>query len=197
MPTDRRDLRRKLFHLAAEQGGYFTAAQAREIGYSYQAQAYHAATGDWLRIERGMFRLREWIPNIHDDLARWTLWSRGRAVVSHETALSVHSIGEFESPRVQLTVPAGFRMRDEGVTLHYGDLPGGDVMARTGFRLTTPTRTIIDVAAFAPDEDQLARAIDDALRNGLITIRALRTRAEAVDPRAALFIERAIQRTET
>jgi hypothetical protein len=37
MPADRRDLRRQLFALAATQGGYFTAAQARQIGYSYQA----------------------------------------------------------------------------------------------------------------------------------------------------------------
>jgi hypothetical protein len=26
---------------AAEQRGYFTAAQAREVGYSYQAQKFH------------------------------------------------------------------------------------------------------------------------------------------------------------
>ena len=61
----------------------------------------------------------EWVPDVHDHLARWALWSRGRGVVSHETALAVHSIGEFESPHVHLTVPPGFTMRNDAVTLHY------------------------------------------------------------------------------
>ncbi len=196
MPINRRDLRRRLFNLAAEQSGYFTAAQAKDIGYSYQAQAHHVAAGNWLRIDRGLFRLAEWIPDVHDDLARWTLWSKHRGVVSHETGLSVHGIGEFESPRVHLTVPPGFSMRDDAVALHHAELTDVDVVKRTGFRVTTSVRSIIDVAALSPDEDQLARAIDDARQSGLLTLRSLRSRAEAVDARAALHIERAIQRAE-
>ncbi len=105
MPADRRDLRRRLLHVAAEQGGYFTAAQAKAEGYSYQAQAHHVAAGNWLRVDRGVFRLAEWVPELHDDLIRWTLWSKGRGVISHDTALAVHGIGEFESAGVHLTVP--------------------------------------------------------------------------------------------
>src|SRR3954447_8116431 len=115
MPADRRDLRRRLFALAASQGGYFTAAEAKATGYSYQAQAHHVAAGNWLRIDRGLFRLTEWVPDIHDDLARWTLWSGGRGVVSHESATVVHGLGEFESSRVHLTVPSEFTMRDDAV----------------------------------------------------------------------------------
>ena len=196
MPADRRDLRRRLFNAAAGQGGYFTAGQAKEIGYSYQAQAHHVRSGNWLRIDRGLFRLAEWVPDIHDDLARWTLWSRGRGIVSHQTALSVHSIGEFESSRVHLTVPPDFTMRDDGITLHHADLPGTDVVEHTGFRVTTPLRSLVDVTTAAPDEDQLARAIDEARERGLVTIRELRARAEAIDARSALQIERAIQRSE-
>jgi hypothetical protein len=44
--TDRQMLRRRLLKLAASQHGYFTAAQAREIGYSYQAQKHHADYGN-------------------------------------------------------------------------------------------------------------------------------------------------------
>lgn len=196
MPIDRRDLRRRLFNLATERAGYFTAAQAKELGYSYQAQAHHVGAGNWLRVDRGLFRLAEWIPNVHDDLARWTLWSRGHGVVSHETALAVHGIGEFESSKVHLTVPPGFTKRDEAVVLHRANLTEADVVERTGFRVTTAVRSIVDVAALSPDEDQLARAIEDARQSGLLTIRSLRTRAEMLDARAALHIERAIQRTK-
>ena len=196
MPADRRDLRRGLFSLAAEQGGYFAAAQAKKIGYSYQAQAHHVGAGNWLRIDRGLFRLAEWVPDIHDDLARWTLWSRGRGIVSHETALSVHGIGEFESAQVHLTVPPGFTMDDDAVALHYAQLPDTDVAKRTGFRVTSPVRSIIDVAALSPDEDQLARAIAEGRQGGLLSVRSLRARSEAIDARAALHIERAVQRVE-
>jgi predicted transcriptional regulator of viral defense system len=194
--TSPADLRSRLFDVAADQGGYFTAAQARDVGYSYQAQAHHVAAGNWLRIDRGMFRLAQWVPDLHDDLARWSLWARGRGVVSHETALGVHEIGEFESPKVHLTVPVGFRQRDDAVVLHIGRLTDRDVEQHTGFRVTTPLRSLIDVAAEAPDEDQLARAIEEARRRGLVVIRELRSRSEQIDPRAALYVERALQRLE-
>jgi predicted transcriptional regulator of viral defense system len=197
VPADRRDLRRQLFDLAAQQGGYFTAAQAKALGYSYQTQAHHVGAGNWWRVDRGMFRLAEWIPGAHDELARWTLWSRGRAVVSHESAMAVHGIGEFESRHVHLTVPPGFSMRDDAVALHYAELPAADIAEHTGYRVTTPLRTLIDIAASTPDEDQLARAIDDARRAGLVTARRLRSRAETLDPRAALYLERALQQSET
>lgn len=195
MPVDRRDLRRHLFKIASEQAGYFTAAQAKEVGYSYQAQAHHVAAGNWIRIDRGLFRLLEWLPDVNDDLVRWALWSRGKGVVSHETALAVHDIGEFESARVHLTVPPEFTMRDEVVVLHHEELSDVDIEVRTGFRVTTPTRSLIDIAATAPDEDQLARAVGEARQRGLVSVRALRSRAEVVNARAALYLERALQQT--
>ena len=192
MVSDRRDLRRRLFALAAEQAGYFTAAQAKSVGYSYQAQAHHVHAGNWFRVDRGLFRLAEWVPEPHDELVRWTLWSKGRGAVSHATALSVHGVGEFESPRVQLTVPPGFTSEDEAVQLFVAELPSEDVLPRTGYRVTTVLRSLIDVAATNADHEQLARAIDDAIKAGTTTARLLRTRSEQVDLKAALAIERAL-----
>lgn len=196
MPVDRRDLRRRLFNRAAQQGGYFTAAQAKSLGYSYQAQAHHVAAGNWHRIDRGLFRLAEWVPELHDDLIRWTLWSKDRAVISHETALAVQGIGEFESPRVHLTVPPGFSMGDDAVVIHHADLLNVDMIEQAGFRTTTAARSLVDVAAAGADEEQLARAIHEAAEAGHLTLRQLRARAELVDLKGALRIERAIQRIE-
>lgn len=52
-------MRRRMFALAAGQSGYFTAAQARDVGYSYQAQAHHVGVGNWMRVDRAIFRLVE------------------------------------------------------------------------------------------------------------------------------------------
>lgn len=193
MEGDRRERRQRLFHdVAADQRGYFTAAQARDVGYSYQAQAHHVGAGNWIRVDRGLFRLAEWVPEVNDELARWALWSSGRGVISHESALGVHQIGEFEAVKVHLTVPRNFTMADPAVVIHRASLETQDVVDGGGFRLTSVVRSLIDVAAAGVDLDQLARAVDEARERGLVSIKGLRTRAEAIDLRAALAIERAL-----
>lgn len=193
MPAqDRRELRRKLAAVAGPQFGYFTAAQALRAGYSYPAQRYHALHNNWLRIDRGLYRLPEWPTSPHEDLVRWTLWSRGKGVVSHETALAVHGLGDVNPAKVHLTLPPGFRARAEGVVLHRGVVEPSDKQEHGGFSLTTVLRSLLDVAAGPLDVDQLATAASEAIRRGLVTAQRLRARADAVDPRAALRIERAL-----
>jgi len=197
MPVqDRTDLRRRLLTIAARQSGYFTAAQALDAGYSYPAQGYHAKRGNWLRVDRGIYRLPEWPTGPRDDLVRWSLWSRGRAVVSHETALSVHELGDVDPARVHLTTPPNFRQKNPGVVIHRADLAPRDVQEHEGFRVTTPLRSLLDVAAGELDLDQLGQAIAEALARGMATRRALVGRADEFGANAALRIERALQGVE-
>lgn len=192
---DRQARRRRMYDIARTQGGYFTAAQALEIGYPYQAQTYHVDRGNWQRVDRGLFRLPEWPVSEYEDLIRWSQWSRGRGVVSHETALSVHDLGDVNPARVHLTVPPGFRKQAEGVVLHRGDVPKNDVQQREGFGVTTPLRSVLDVATGDLDLDQLATVVVEALERGLFTRRMLLARADEFGDRAALRIERTLART--
>lgn len=197
MPVqDRTDLRRRLLAIAARQSGYFTAAQALDAGYSYPAQRYHAKRGNWLRVDRGIYRFPEWPTGPRDDLVRWSLWSRGRAAVSHETALSVHELGDVDPARVHLTAPPNFRQTNPGVVIHRADLAPGDVQEHEGFRVTTPLRSLLDVAAGELDLDQFGQAIAEALARGMTTRRALLDRADEFGANAALRIERALQGVE-
>ncbi len=191
-PETRRDRRKKLVAVAGPQSGYFTAAQALGAGYSYTAQRYHAVHGNWLRVGRGVYRLAEWPPTDHEDLVRWTLWSGWRAVVSHETALSVHGLGDVNPERIHLTVPPGFRARAAGVVLHRAVLDPSETQEYSGFSVTTALRSLLDVAAGSLDLDQLATAISEALQRGLVTPRQLREAADAVGARSALRIERSL-----
>jgi predicted transcriptional regulator of viral defense system len=188
----RQDARRRLTAAAGEQSGYFTAAQALKAGFSYQAQKYHADQGNWHRVDRGIFRLPEWPASQHEDLVRWTLWSAQRAVVSHETALSVHGLGDANPARIHLTVPAGFRAKAPELVLHTGVLPNDDIEHHEGYRVTTPLRSLLDVAAGHLDLDQLRTALNDALDRGVATRRSLLARADEFGPHAALRIERAL-----
>lgn len=192
-PRDRLDLRRRLLSVAATQSGYFTAAQALEAGYSYPAQKYNADRGSWEKVDRGLYRLPEWPVGTHDDLVRWSLWSRGKAVVSHDTALSVYDLGDVNPARVHLTVPPNFRPTAPGVILHRGSLPPEDVGSHEGYRITTPLRSLLDVAAEGLEVGLLAGVIQDALGLGLTTRREILRRADQFGAQAALQIERALQ----
>jgi len=194
MSTDRRDLDHQLRRLAAAQSGYFSAAQALDIGYSYQSQTYHTQNGNWERVARGIFRLPEWPVGDHDDLVRWTLWSRGAAVVSHDTAISVHDLSDLNPSRVHLTVPPGFRAKANGVVLHHDDLPEGDVWDREGYRITTPFRTALDAAASELSLEQLTEVVRKVCELAPYTApQGLRQEAERKGHRAALRMERALQ----
>jgi len=171
------DLSRRLFPVAAQQAGYFTAKQALDSGYAYPAQLYHVRRGEWARADRGIYRLPEWPASQHDDLVRWTLWSRRRGVVSHETALAVHDLGDVLPAEVHLTVPANFRSRAPGVRLHRGELAPTEIEQREGFAVTMPLRSILDAAAGGTEPDQLRRVVDEALTRGLVTPGALRAAA--------------------
>src|SRR6266508_926339 len=193
MRRDPLELRRTLIRIAAQQAGHFSAAQALESGYSYQVQRYHVQRGDWLRADRGLYRLADGPASQHEDLVRGTLWSRGRAVVSHETALAVHELGDMMPARVHITVPPGFRMRAPGVAIHTALLASSDVEHFEGFSITTPVRSILDTAAAGVEVDQLTRTIHDALELGLLTARSLRAQADNFGSAAALAIERALR----
>jgi len=164
-----------LYALAATQGGYFTAKQAAAAGYDYSHLAYHVEAGNFERANHGLYRLPTIPPAEHDDLIRLSLWSRDRqdepqAVVSHASALLLHQMSDVLPQRTHLTVPPSFRkISPRGCTLHKARLAGKDIETREGFSVTTPLRTLIDVAA-APGvtDEQLDRAIQDALRRGLV-----------------------------
>jgi hypothetical protein len=93
---------------------------------------------------------------------------------------------------VHLTVPKGFRANAPGVVLRRAYVPDRDVERREGFSVTTPVRSILDLAASKVEIDQLARVVQDAIDRGITTRRALRERADEFGAVAALAIERAL-----
>lgn len=167
MRQNRHDLQRNLYRIAEGQGGYFTAAQAAASGYRYPQQVYQRRIGAWEPIDRGIFRLRHFPPGEHEDLIRWSLWSSNRrgeiqATVSHDTAADVYGLGDLMPAKIHLTVPPGFRKPSpDGCILHVARLTPDDVTVRGGFQVTTPLRTIVDLAASPLAEDQFAKALRD------------------------------------
>ena len=171
-----------LFTIAEGQQGYFTTKQAGDAGYQPGSQAHHVKSGNWVRAERGIYRLTRFPQSSEEQLVIYALWSRNRAgepegVYSHQTALGIHELSEVNPAKLHMTVPNGFRRRAQPpdvLVLHRSDLDEKDVELRRGFALTRPLRSIADVAAAeSTSRDIVEQALTEGRRRGVITAREL------------------------
>ena len=192
MPGDRQQLRRAVMAVAADQAGYFTAAQALQVGYSYQAQKFHVDHGNWQRVDRGLFRIPEWPTDDDDSFVRWTVWSRGVAVVSHLSAMAWHQLGDANPDRLHVTVPKAFRRTDPALVVHREELPAADIEDHGNFRITTPLRCVVEVADEGGDQGLVDGAVADVMAREQVDARRIRDAAAVLGPRAELGVERAL-----
>jgi predicted transcriptional regulator of viral defense system len=124
---------------------------------------------------------------------RWSLWSRGRAVISHTSALAVHDLGIANPAEIHLTVPSSFRQKDSAVILHRAELADEDVEQHEGFRVTTPLRAVVETAASGADQDVMDSAVAELLSRGACSRRRLLDAAQKLGPQAELAVERALR----
>ena len=178
MTQSYRESSRQLYEFAEQQQGYFTTKQAKAAGFAENTHPYHVKAGNWLREQRGIYRLPMFPATDRPDLALWTLWSRNRkeeieGVYSHQTALSLHELSDLNPAKLHMTVPRTFR-RNSSIpnilVLHHGDLSDADMQSGPGYRFTKPLRTILDMLAEkAVEEDLLVQAIKQAVDRGLLS----------------------------
>lgn len=169
-----KDREGRLYSLAESQGGYFTSADAKSAGYSHPLQHFHIRSGNWIRVERGIRRLKHFPGVDNEDLIRWWLWSQKKGVISHESAADMYDVGDILPSRTHLTVPLNFRKKAiKGVVLHKAQLEPGDIERRDGLPVTTPLRTILDLAQQHLDPERLTVVVKDAVHKGLVDRKVL------------------------
>lgn len=189
----------RLFLTASQQGGYFTAAQARTSGFSWASLSYHARRGRFTRIRRGLYRLREYPESTREDVvAAWLAAGRDDAVVSHESALDLLGLSDVVPHRVHLTLPRSKRYRPAppGVAVHTTTKPlgAGDVVVREGVRVTSAVRSIVDAAEAGTAPEQIVAAVSEALDRGLATRSQLLDAARSRSKRVEQLVQRAVPR---
>jgi len=180
----------RLFAIAESQDGYFTMAQALEAGFASNTHSYHVKAGNWVREYRGIYRLRRFPVSENGYLVLWSLWSRDRhgqpqGVYSHETALQLRDLSDANPSKIHMTVPPGFRRNSvipPVLVLHKAKLDPSEIVRERGYAMTRPMRAILDLAeSGAADRDQIARALGEGLRRGLVTRSELRLAGERED----------------
>lgn len=174
----------RLVELAAEQHGYVTTRDARDMGMDPVQLRLLTARGRLEHAGRGVYRVPVLPRGEHDDLAAAVAWTLGRGVVSHESALALHALADVNPSRVHLTVRRDNHPRAVGgelYRLHRRDLRTTDITSVEGIPVTTVARTIKDCLDTGTDPYQLRAAIERAEADGSLR------RASAAELRAALY----------
>jgi predicted transcriptional regulator of viral defense system len=197
----RLERQQELFELADSQRGYFSAAQASQIGFLGRVQHYHKTIGNWLEVMRGIYRLAKYPSEPMDYYAALSLWSHNRsgvaqAVVGFESALLLHELSDVLPSQTHLIVPNGFRKKaPSNVKLHTATLEKHEIQTQQGVQVTTPLRTLVDIAGSSLSPEHLEQAVQQALSRGMVNRETLLFIMQQVPEKSQKRLAKALRTT--
>ena len=165
----------RIYRIAEDQHGYFTARQAREAGVSPMAVVMMAGRGAVERTSHGVYRVARFPLGPLGQYVEASLWPHGtRGVISHESALALYEMSDANPSKLHITVPRKFRIRREVpgyLVVHHADLQPHEIQPFEGIPVTAPERTIRDCHARHLPWGLVRQAIDDGRRQGYLSMR--------------------------
>ena len=168
----------KIARLAFRQLGLVTRQQLLGIGLSQDSIGYRLETGQLIAVHRCVYRIAG-TPITFDQLLLAALLAAGpESAASDRAAAVVWKVEDVRAGRPEIAVPHQRQLKLEGVTVHrrrHFDLR--DTRKVGPLRVTTPARTIADLAAVLPP-DRLEDALDDVLRRKRATVEEVRAQVE-------------------
>ena len=153
-----------LYAFAIAQCGVFTRRHVLDLGGSDDLIRRRLRSGRWERVAPGVYRLAGSPPTWRQRLwiARFAV--DPLAVVSHESAGALRRWPGFAEGPVVLLVAHGAHPRVTGATVHQTrDLWMVDTEVIDGLPVTTPARTLLDLASTGTSKARLAAATDHAV----------------------------------
>jgi predicted transcriptional regulator of viral defense system len=158
----------ELRRLAASQDGFFTTEQAEALGFVAPAMVANIAVGDWIKVERNLYRLAGWPHSDLEQFAMWCAWFGGDAVISHQSAAELHGFGHLHPQFVHVSAFTNLRVADTRLAVHRLQLTPHDFESTGTFRITTPVRTVLDLAAGGISQITLDEVVGDAVAIGRV-----------------------------
>ncbi|MCK5690713.1 type IV toxin-antitoxin system AbiEi family antitoxin domain-containing protein [Myxococcota bacterium] len=172
-----------LYQVAESRAGYFTTRQAAESGFSPELLIYHCKEGRLDRARRGVYRLRQFPPTEHEELAIIWLWSDQYGVFSHETALSLYELSDALPSKIQLTLPSKWSRRrlrvPDDVLIYHADVSENERRWMGPVPVTSPERTLRDCIEAYVQPDLIEQALAQVETRGLVSRKELRELKEA------------------
>ena len=174
-PRTYTDAAHRVYRIAEDQHGYFTARQAREAGVNPMAVVMMAGREAIERTSHGVYRVVRFPQGPLGQYVEASLWPHGiRGVISHESALALYEMSDANPSKLHITVPRKFRIRRQVpgyLVVHHADLEPHEIQPFEGIPVTVPERTIRDCHARHLSRGLIRQAIDDARRQGYLSMR--------------------------
>jgi hypothetical protein len=174
---------RELSDLAGRQEGLITTAQATRSGITTEMLDHCKRTGLIVELDWNVYQLAssQLGPRYAYPFAAWLglrpeLFQRERlegepdAVLSHESACTIHGMGSVSAP-VEVFTSREEREAPRGTRIHVARLSVDDIVIRAGLPVTTPRRTILDLVRDWTEHADIARVLADAVRQDLVDLR--------------------------
>jgi Transcriptional regulator, AbiEi antitoxin/Protein of unknown function (DUF559) len=153
-----RPIDQSIGRLAGRQHGYVTRAQLLELGLDAQQITYRLRKGSLIRVHAGVYAVGH-VPVTGADRAAAAVLACGpSAVLSHTTAASLWGVDQRWRTPFEVTVDSA--RRRPGIRIHRDALTPREIRRHRGIRVTSPARTILDIAP-RQTEKALRRAIND------------------------------------
>jgi Transcriptional regulator, AbiEi antitoxin/Protein of unknown function (DUF559) len=166
---------------AKGQHGYFTRRQAKAGGVSHAMLRSRVQSGDLVKAGVRTYTSPLLPTTVLGELSALMLDIREPIWAFGATAAALHGFDGFKlAPPFHLVTERDRNVRRVGHVIHTAlDLPPLDRETASGIAVTSPTRTIIDLAKREPAK-RLTSAIDSALRDGLTSENFLHGRISAL-----------------
>jgi len=152
----------RILEVGDRQHGVITRRQLLALGLDDKAIGRRVRAGRLHRVHQGVYAVGHKRLTMHGRFLAAVVSYGSGAVLSHMSAAILIGLRQERGPRIDLTVPGpGGRSRRGAIIVHRSALPADEVMVRDAIPVTTPTRTIIDVADISTRR-MLERVLDEA-----------------------------------
>jgi len=189
--SDSRRIEQAVSELASFQRGVVSRHQLLALGLSPQQVQRRLAAGRLARLHHGVYAVGHRALAFGAPQQAALLAAGSDAALAHRSAAAwLGMLGRWDG-RIHVVVPTQDGRRIPGVAVHRcASLRAQDVVVHDGLRCTTPARTLVDLAASAPQG--LPRALTEAQRLHLDVGPALELLAREPGRRGAQRLARAL-----
>jgi very-short-patch-repair endonuclease len=169
---------RAIASLAGRQHGVVARRQLLDTGVTARQVKLRLRNGRLHEIHRGVYLVGHTVPTRHGREMAALLACGERAVLSHRSAAAIWDLLPYPATATpSVTVPPERSATRPGIRIHRARLPRRDVRRRQRMSLTSPPRTILDLAAEL-DSGELERLVAEAHYRRLASEPELRDQLE-------------------
>ncbi|RDI66366.1 hypothetical protein [Nocardia pseudobrasiliensis] len=182
-----------LRQLAGRHAGYFTTRSVLRTGCEARIRTA-LEDGLVIRAGVGLLRMADWPEGPLDEYAMWSAWFEGQAAISHHSAAELHGMGRLRPRFVHLSAGSGRVPSAPRLVVLRRVLRDDEVESAGAFLVTTPVRTVLDLAETGIGQAALDEVVADAVAIDRCGGTEIRAAAAGLPPRTAARVRQALAR---